>query len=584
VRPRELSVPVRLWAPRAERVDVLVDGSRIGTARNERGWATAVSPLPAGERYAFVVDGGEPMPDPRSQRQPEGVFGPSELVDHGTFVWTDRTWHGMHLPSAVLYELHVGTFTAGGSFRSAAERLPELVELGVTAIELMPVAAFDGDRGWGYDGVALHAVHEPYGGPGGLKELVDAAHGLGLGVLLDVVWNHLGPTGNRLAELGPYFDDATPTPWGAAVNLDGPGSDEVRRFLLDSAALWLGDYHLDGLRLDAVHALVDTSPTHLLEQLAREVRVQSAHVGRPLWLIAESDANDPRLTGVPEAGGYGIHAQWADDLHHAIHVAVTGEHEGYYADYRGAPDVVAAYERGFVYDGQWSEVRQRHVGASTVGMARDRFVTCTQNHDQVGNRARGERLSHLAGLDGARVAAALLLMAPGVPMLFMGEEWAASTPFPYFVGGREDDLDEAVRRGRVEEFAAFGWDPEAIPDPVDQATMNAATLRWEERAGPDHEAMLTWYRSLIELRGAERDLTDPTPGLPRGAAGASALWVRRGAIEVVANVGPEPAVIDVEPGGRCLLLASADGALVGDATVTLPPMSVAIFRCAPVTP
>ncbi|MEO7556831.1 MAG: malto-oligosyltrehalose trehalohydrolase [Acidimicrobiales bacterium] len=575
------SGPVRLWAPRAETVDVVVDGGRMATIRNERGWVTSVAAIEAGERYAFSLDDGEPMPDPRSHRQPDGVFGSSEVVDHDAFVWTDRAWHGMHLPAAVLYELHVGTFTAGGSFRSAIERLPELVELGVTAIELMPVAAFDGERGWGYDGVLLHAVHEPYGGPAGLKELVDAAHGLGLGVLLDVVWNHLGPTGNRLAELGPYFDDATQTPWGVAVNLDGPGCDEVRRFLLDSAALWLGDYHLDGLRLDAVHALVDTSPTHLLSQLEREVRIQSAHVGRPLWLIAESDANDPRLTGVREAGGYGLHAQWADDLHHAIHVAVTGERQGYYADYCGAPDVVAAYERGFVFDGRWSEARQRRVGASTVGMGRDRFVTCTQNHDQVGNRARGDRLAQVAGPDAARVAAALLLVAPGVPMLFMGEEWAASTPFPYFVGARNDELDDAVRRGRIAEFAAFGWDPDDIPDPVDEATMHAAVLRWEERAGPEHAAVIAWYRALIELRRQEPDLTDPTPGVARGAASPSALWVRRGAIELVANVGAETAVIDVVGAERSLLLTNSDCTLVSDTAVTLAPMSVAIFRCAP---
>ena len=563
-----------IWAPLADRVDVVVGSVHRRLEPATDGWFRDDQVTPPGSRYEFSLDGGAPMPDPRSQRQPEGVFGPSEVVDHQAFTWRDAGWRGFHLPSAVLYELHIGTFTAAGTFDAALERLDHLVDLGIDAIEIMPVASFDGNYGWGYDGVALSAPHERYGGPGGLKALVDAAHRHGLGVLLDVVWNHFGPTGSRCAEAGPYLREAT-TPWGAALNLDGPGSDEVRRYLLDSARGWYEHFHVDGLRLDAVHALVDTSPRHLLAEAAAEAEVCAAHLRRPLWLIAESDANDPRTTNPLAAGGLGMDAQWADDLHHAVHVTLSGERDGYLADYRGAPDVVAAYERGFIYDGRWSPARGRTVGGSTATLARSHLVTCAQNHDQIGNRVRGDRLCHLVGARRAMIAAALVLLGPGVPMLFMGEEWAASTPFPFFAGPRDPEIDAAVTTGRIEEFSAFGWDPAQIPDPIDPATMTAATLRWHERREPEHESMLRWHRSLIALRRAERDLTDPTPGASTGSVCDDILRLRRGSVEIVVNLGPHVASVGIGVARR-LALASSESAAIDGSKLVLPPVSVAV--------
>ncbi|HEY4376513.1 MAG TPA: malto-oligosyltrehalose trehalohydrolase, partial [Acidimicrobiales bacterium] len=420
-----------VWAPSAGRVDLVVDSSVVAMDRSRRGWWSAEADATTGSRYGYSLDGGPTRPDPRSRSQPDGVDGLSELIDP-SFPWDDEAWRGFDLRGAVLYELHVGTFTPAGTFDGVVERLGHLTSLGVDAIEIMPVAEFSGSRGWGYDGVDLFAPHHAYGGPAGLKRLVDACHRSGIGVVLDVVYNHLGPAGNHLAEFGPYFSSAHQTPWGDAVNFDGPGSDEVRRFVIDNACAWLRDYHLDGLRLDAVHEIRDDAALHILESLATEVDALQAELGRPLVLIAESDRNDPRYVRRPAAGGYGLDAVWADDWHHALHTILTGETDGYYADFGSFEALAKALRQGWVYDGIYSPHRQRRHGRSPAGLDGHQFVVCTQNHDQVGNRALGDRPTTTLSAGQARVAAALLLASPFTPMLFQGEEWGTETPFQYF--------------------------------------------------------------------------------------------------------------------------------------------------------
>ena len=379
-----------VWAPRASQVELTIGTRRIAMSPRGDGWWQVEEPSAApGTDYGFALDGSPPLPDPRSPWQPAGVHGPSRVLDHGAFTWSDARWQPPPLAAAVIYELHVGTFTGAGTFEAVVDRLDHLVSLGVTHVELMPVVEFPGARGWGYDGVDLFAPHQAYGGPVGLKRLVDACHGRGLAVILDVVHNHLGPAGNYLGRFGPYFTDRYRTPWGEAVNLDAAESDEVRRFLCDNALMWLRDYHMDGLRIDAVHALLDRSATHVLEQLAAEVRALGAHLGRHLVLIAESDLNDPRLVRPPAAGGYGLDAQWNEDYHHALHALLTGERQGYYADFGSMADVATALREGFVYAGRRSAYRRRRHGRAATGLGGQRFVGCLQNHDQVGNRARG---------------------------------------------------------------------------------------------------------------------------------------------------------------------------------------------------
>jgi maltooligosyltrehalose trehalohydrolase len=457
----------RVWAPRPERVDVEVGGRRVPMAQEPGGWWSArLEDAGPGTHYAYVLDDGEPRADPRSPSQPAGVFGPSFVVDHAAFDWTDGDWHGFDLPTAVLYELHVGTFTPDGTFDGVIARLDHLADLGVTAVELMPVAEFPGSRGWGYDGVNLWAPHHAYGAPDGLKRLVDACHRRGLGVVLDVVYNHLGPAGNHLAEFGPYFTDRFATPWGEAVNFAEP---EVRRFVVDNARMWLGDYHVDALRLDAVHAIFDDSATHILQELAEAV-------GPGKYLIAESEVVEPRLTR-----DFGLDAQWHDAFHHAVHAFLTGERDGYYAPFGAAGAIAAAAEE-----------------ADPPA----RYVVFAQNHDQVGNRAQGERLSRLVPVERAKVAAALVLLGPCVPLLFQGEEWGASTPFQYFTDHADPELARAVSEGRRGEFSAFGWKPEDVPDPQDPATFERSRLDWSELGREPHAGMLRWYREVLALRRA----------------------------------------------------------------------------------
>lgn len=561
-----------LWAPRPGRVDVEVDGRRVPMAPEEGGWWAAEVPARPGARYGFSLDGGPLRADPRSPSQPDGVEGLSAGYDHGAFFWTDARWPGRALEGAVLYELHIGTFSAEGTFDGAIAHLDHLVELGVDAVELLPVATFSGDRGWGYDGVHLFAPHPAYGGPDGLKRLVDACHAHGIGVLMDVVYNHLGPVGNHLGELGPYFTDRHRTAWGDAVNVDGPGSAEVRRFILDNATSWVRDYHCDGLRLDAVHAIVDDSPRHLLAELAEEVAAAGRAAGRTVVVIAESEANDPILVRSPPEG-YGLDAVWADDWHHALHAVLTGEAEGYYEDFGEPDDLVTALQQAWVYDGRWSVHHGRPRGGSPAGLPPTAFVIATQNHDQVGNRAAGERLGALTTPGRLRIAAALLLTSPFTPMLFQGEEWAAGAPFQYMTDHRDPALATAVREGRRAEFAAFGWAPDAVPDPQDPATFERSRLDWREPAQPEHAEHLAWHRALIALRRQEPDLRDP-------AVGVHAHWddgvlvVRRGSIAVVANLDVRPRHAAASGAVRL----ATEGVREGRTVLELAPDSVAILR------
>ncbi|MEN3586102.1 malto-oligosyltrehalose trehalohydrolase [Streptomyces sp. ZYX-F-203] len=565
-----------VWAPEAERVTLHCDGSSVAMRRDpgRAGWWSGTAEAADGSRYGFAVDGGPIRPDPRSRRQPEGPDGPSAVVDHARYAWRSR-WGGRGLHGAVLYELHVGTFTAAGTLDAATERLAHVAGLGVTHVELMPLCPFPGRHGWGYDGVSPWAVHEPYGGPEALKRFVDRAHDLGLGVVLDVVHNHLGPSGNHLPAFGPYFTEAHRTPWGQAVNLDAPGSDEVRSFLIGSALAWLRDYRIDGLRLDAVHALVDTRARHFLEELSTAVDALAVETGRPLFLIAESDLNDPRLITPRGQGGLGVHAQWNDDFHHALHTALTGESTGYYADF--APDPLGALaktlRRGWFHEGDHSVFRGRGHGRplDRARLSGHRLLGYAQTHDQVGNRARGERLSALVSPGLSACAATLVLTAPFTPMLFMGEEWAAATPWQYFADHTDPELADAVRHGRRREFAAHGWCEDEVPDPQDPATRDRSCLDWSESEGPPHSRVLAWYRTLIALRHAWPDLTDPDLGDTRVAWDHDDhRWVafRRGSLKVAVNLGPSPADIPVGARPARVLAAwepvrapGADGAL-----------------------
>jgi maltooligosyltrehalose trehalohydrolase len=568
----------KVWAPHAHNLEVAVDGSKVPMAREEGGWwSTRLDSAGPGTSYAFSVDGCDPLPDPRSAWQPGGVHKPSCLVDQCTFSWTDQHYQARPLASAVIYELHVGTFTPEGTFDAAIQKLGYLSHLGVTHIELMPVNEFSGDRGWGYDGVYLYAPHAAYGGPEGLKRFVNAAHAYGLAVLLDVVYNHLGPAGNYLPRFGPYFTRRHATPWGDAVNLDGPFCHEVRRFLCDNALMWLRDYHFDGLRIDAVHSLIDNSATHLLEQLVIEVEKLSVALGRHLVLIAESDLNDPRLVWSRETGGYGLDAQWSDDFHHALHTVITGERPGYYSDFGTIDQLAKALKQVFVYDGCFSPFRNRPHGRRVERLAGYRFLGYIQNHDQVGNRATGDRISHLVNLRRAKLAAGLVLTSPFVPMLFQGEEWAASTPFQYFTSHEDPELGDAVSRGRRSEFVEFGWDPANVPDPQSEDTFLASKLRWDELEQEPHAEMLAWYRDLIHLRKLRPELSDGN--LERVSVDFSEesrwLTVCRGPVIIACNFAEMHQRLPADPHAR--ILAASEPASLGEGGLSLAGESLAVL-------
>ncbi|MFO0906529.1 MAG: malto-oligosyltrehalose trehalohydrolase [Pirellulales bacterium] len=494
-----------VWAPRAARMELVMhlhgEKSFIAMERHPQGWFTCTTPLVAdGQPYRYRIDGWLERPDPASYWQPEGVHGPSAFWRPDAFRWTDLAWRGVPLDQLVLYELHVGTFTPEGTFDAVIPRLDSLRELGVTALELMPVGQFPGTRGWGYDGVYWGAVQASYGGPSGLQRLVDACHARGLAVLLDAVYNHLGPEGNYLGDFGPCFQASSETPWGEAINYDGRGRDGMRSLALESARRWIRDFHLDGLRLDAVHAIRDRSPVHLLAELRQAAEDESRNANREIHLIAESDQNDSRLVAPCETGGLGLSAQWNDDFHHCVHALVTGERDGYYADFQDPPAQLAkALERVFVYDGVYSEVRQAWHGRPVSARHGARFVAYIQSHDQVGNRPLGERLAVLTTPGQLRLAASLLLCSPYMPLIFMGEEYGERRPFPYFADLSDPELRDAVRRGRREEFSAFDWH-DRTPDPFAIETAESACLAWSWPEGGTAAGLRRLYRDLLALR------------------------------------------------------------------------------------
>jgi maltooligosyltrehalose trehalohydrolase len=574
---------IEVWAPNAARVRLrrVAASVDIDLTPADDGWWRADVDLADGERYGFVLDDGEMRPDPRSRRQPDGVHGASAVDDPGSFAWTDAAWTGRPLAGGLVYELHIGTFTPDGTLDAAAARLDHLASIGVTHVELLPVNGFNGQWNWGYDGVLWYTVHEAYGGPAAYRRFVDAAHAHGIAVIQDVVYNHLGPSGNYLPEFGPYLRTGSRNTWGDSVNLDEPA---VRSYIVENALMWLRDQHVDGLRLDAVHALHDEQPVHILQELAAASDALSAHLGRPLTLIAESDLNDPRLILPREAGGYGLHAQWSDDWHHAVHVALTGETSGYYEDFAAADALPKVWTAGFFHNGTYSSFRGRDHGSPIPSeVPTSRLVTFSQDHDQIGNRAAGDRLTATLSTDRLAVAAVLTLTTPGTPMLFMGEEWGASTPWPFFTSHPEEWLGEAVRKGRTEEFARMGWDESVVPDPQSPATFASAKLDWTEQTHGAHARLLALYRALADLRRARAELTDPAFADltaedldPDAPPAARRFLLGRGALRIAVNLSSDPWPLALEPGETVLLTSGADAAASADGTVTVPPDTAVI--------
>lgn len=576
---RDLTRP-DVWAPNASRVVLVVDDERRAMHSLDDGWWGTDQPLVPGQRYAFSLDGGDPRPDPRSLLQPDGVHGPSQVVDPQIF--TQRPdWEGMPLGGAVLYEMHVGTFTREGTFDAAIERIPHLVDLGIQAVEIMPVAAFAGDRGWGYDGVSLYTVHAAYGGPEAMVRFIDACHAAGIGVVLDVVHNHLGPEGNYLAEFGPYFTEKHHTPWGPAVNLDDDGNQHVRDYLKGSVRQWICDFHVDGLRLDAVHELQDDSPLHFLADLALTVEEFQNECGRPAALIAESDLNQPATVtpvgSLPHAKG--MHAQWADDVHHAIHSFVSRESQGYYHDFQTTEMLAKALERVFVHDGSFSSFRDQAWGApvdpDSEAYNGHSFVVFMQNHDQVGNRPTGDRIGHSVDPGVQAAGAALYLLSAFTPMVFMGEEWNTSSPFPYFshLGA---ELGPQVSEGRVREFAQMEWEAD-VPDPQDEQTWRSAVLAWDEVGQEPHSRMLAWYRGLIALRHAEPEIHDANLRSVRVDIvdeDTVVMWRGRTAVAVTRAEGGVTVPLDASAD----VLAAWDDPVVEGDVLRLPGPGAAVVR------
>ncbi len=565
---------LRVWAPNASRVGVVVDKVRTELESADDGW-WAGPPLAPGTDYAFLLDDSdEPVPDPASRWQPYGVHGASRVYDQDAYAWNDAQWRGRDLPGAVIYELHVATFTPGATFDAAIERLDHLVDLGITHVEVMPVNAVNGVWNWGYDGVDWYAVHEPLGGPDGFKRFVDAAHARGLAVVLDVVYNHLGPSGNYLPRFGPYLKPGRNT-WGDLVNVEEPA---VREHVIANALMWLRDFHVDGLRLDAVHALQDSSDTHILAELATRVAALRDEVGRPLTLIAESDLNDPVMID-PQPQGYGLDAQWDDDVHHALHSALSGETQGYYVDFGPLAVLQKVLTRAFFHDGTYSTFRGRNHGrpvdrSTTPGW---RFVVALQNHDQVGNRAVGDRLPEITSPGLLRVGAVLLLTAPFTPMLWMGEEWAASTRWPFFTSHPEPELAAATGQGRIAEFAEHGWDVSQMIDPQDETAYRSAVLDWDEATQGAHGDMLALYRQVISLRSSEPDLADVDLRHVQVDIDEDERWLvmHRGGLRIIANLSPQPRTIAVDAVDLVLATGEID---LGSGEVNIGPESAAIVR------
>jgi maltooligosyltrehalose trehalohydrolase len=564
----------RVWAPRAQRVELKLrrkgsageQAELIAMKRGEGGCFALRARAQAGDKYAYILDGGAPLPDPVSRLLPDGVHGSTEIVDADAFRWSDENWRGIPLSDYIIYELHVGTFTQEGTFDAAITKLGYLKnELGVTAIEIMPVAAFPGDRNWGYDGVSLYAVQSSYGGPEGLKRLVNAAHGIGLAVVLDVVYNHLGNEGNYLRNFGPYFTDLHLTPWGEAVNFDSPapassagdapGSEGVRKFVVENAVYWLREYHMDGLRLDAVQTIHDDSAKHILAEIQECAQEFAREAGREICVIAESDENDSRLVRPQRDGGYGLDGFWSDDFHHCVHTLLTSERAGYYQDFGRAEQLVRALNDGYVFQGEPFAFWKRSRGTNAKDVPLPANVICIQNHDQVGNRAKGERLTALSSFAQRQAAAALLVLAPHTPLIFMGQEWDESAPFLFFTSFTDPALASAVRKGRREEFKDFAWNE--VPDPQDVETFMRSKIDWNLRH--DENPALDWYKALIRLR---KEYVIPGARRCEATSNGDVITMKNEKIMVVANLrGSElPAV---EAGWKVVLSAAdEDGAVV----------------------
>jgi len=587
-----------VWAPQAKSVKLQLTKPCkkriIALERTDLGyWCKKVEDISPGSLYFYRLEDSIRRADPASYFQPKGVHGPSAVIDH-QFTWKDSGWSGIPLEQMVIYELHVGTFTEEGTFDGIIKQLKDFRHLGVNALELMPVAQFPGERNWGYDGVFPYAVQNSYGGPTGLKRLTNACHQNGLAVILDVVYNHLGPEGNYLRDFGPYFTDKYRTPWGQAINFDGPYSDQVRDFFFQNALYWFCEYHIDALRLDALHAIFDASAKHFIDELAQRVEEFSKDFGRKYYLIGESDLNDVRLIKPRSRGGYGLDAQWCDDFHHSLHALITGEQSGYYKDFGTTDDLAKAYKEGFVYSWNYSKYRRRHHGSSSKRLPAKRFVVCIQNHDQIGNRMLGERISSLVSFEALKLAAGAVILSPYIPMLFMGEEYGEESPFQYFVSHTGQELIKAVRNGRATEFKSFQWQGQC-PDPQAVRTFKTSKLRWEKRTKEKQKILLNFYRKLIALRKGIPNSTDNTDMMVRSLPTKRILlWRRRASdrqIQCVMNFSEVEQKLRMyaPQKGWIKILDSADKKWKGPGPqlppilgrkqqVTIPPLSVAVFE------
>jgi maltooligosyltrehalose trehalohydrolase len=565
-----------VWAPRPAKVSVKVNDTVYAMeGPDHRGnWTAQVEAANFGDSYVFLIDDDPtPYPDPRSPWQPHGVHGASRLYDQKAFAWNDATWQGPPLTGAVIYEMHVGTFTPEGNFYAAMGKLDYLVELGITHIEVMPIAEFAGNRGWGYDGVDLFAVNNCYGGPDAFKQFVNSCHCHGIAVILDCVYNHFGPVGNYTGKFGPYTTDKHHTPWGDAINFEDMGSDQVRKFFFDNATMWMRDYHVDGLRLDAIHEIIDRSAVHFLEQLSAVVDNLSATLGRRLVLIAESDLNNPLIVKPIEAGGFGMDAQWSDDFHHSLFTLLhADEGGGYYEDFGEFECLAKSLKSMFVYDGLYSEYRKRKHGRPVDGLSAHHFIGFIQNHDQIGNRAIGDRLEQIVGVPRTKIALGIVLTAPFIPMLFQGEEFITSKPFLYFADHEDEEMAKQVAAGRKREFAAFGWNEDEVPNPEALETFTRSKLDWSEVTAGAHAEVLAWTKALIRIRRSSISLNDGDRGHIKVDFDEGRRWLRmdRTEVSIFANLGSEAVIFDVHRDHR-LLLSSETGTELREGKLTVPP-------------